>query len=130
MVDVIEDNIKVPPRTIYTGEDYVDDYFRLVNNSFLGVTNPLLVVAHATLDIPSVNATNITSHPERGLKIRKVTEYVLSLCARTYNVSISGGVPTSTVLDTDWGVFHARIRRQPGAEQRNLPSRHPQTPPL
>ncbi|KAJ6019806.1 hypothetical protein N7499_003093 [Penicillium canescens] len=51
------------------------------------------------------NKTYSGSHPESGLKISKVTQCALSLCARTYNVSVSGGNPNIGFSTPDYGMF-------------------------
>ncbi|KAJ5593446.1 hypothetical protein N7537_010350 [Penicillium hordei] len=77
----------------------------VVNKTFIGVKNPLLVVAHAALTLPSGKTSKLQSHPEKGLKIRNVTQCVLSLCARTYNVSVSDGIPSTSISAPDYGTF-------------------------
>lgn len=102
-------------QTISGGEEYVDDVV-LSNSSYLGVENPLMVIAHAQLDIPNTDKDVIHSHPEHGVKLRKVTECILSLCARTYDMNVTRGVPLTNVTDVDWGTFFTRTYKQsPGS---------------
>jgi hypothetical protein len=75
------------------------------NKTYMGILNPHLVVAQAALTLPSDHNETMTSHPEKGLKIRNVTQCALSPCARTYSVSVSGGIPSTRRSDPDYGVF-------------------------
>ncbi|KAE8349839.1 hypothetical protein BDV28DRAFT_52780 [Aspergillus coremiiformis] len=66
-----------------------------------GIENPLYVLAHANLDLPTTSDVN--SHPEKGLRINKVTQCAISLCARNYRISVRRGTPLINVTSTDYG---------------------------
>ncbi|KAJ5570225.1 uncharacterized protein N7459_009655 [Penicillium hispanicum] len=70
------------------------------NESFLGVDNAVAAFAHAELE--SEANTNITNLV-RGLRIRNVQECILSVCLKTYNVSVNSGTPQVNVTSVDYG---------------------------
>ena len=107
-VDWMENSVRIKnPDQGLTAAQEVDNLV-IPDNSYIGVENPLMVVAHAALDIPKANRSDIQSHPERGLKIRHVTQCVLSLCPRTYNLTVARGLPTADIARLDWGRFFTR----------------------
>jgi hypothetical protein len=69
----------------------------LSNATFNGVENPLMVLAHASLHLAQ------EKDPRQGLAVSRVEQCVLSLCEKTYETSVANGVPSSTVLSTNWG---------------------------
>ncbi|KAJ6000793.1 hypothetical protein N7481_001202 [Penicillium waksmanii] len=73
-------------------------------DSSLGVPYPVFVFAHAQFEAESANAsfTNITEFV-RGIRLKSVQECVLSLCLKTYNVSVSSGTPQVNVTSIDYG---------------------------
>ncbi|KAJ5605695.1 hypothetical protein N7510_008476 [Penicillium lagena] len=71
-----------------------------LNETFLGLESPLAVFAHAELEAEA--DTNITKLV-RGLRIRSVQECILSLCLKTYNVSVSSGTSLVNVTSVDYG---------------------------
>ncbi|CAI7629279.1 unnamed protein product [Penicillium pancosmium] len=76
---------------------------KLVESS-LGVPYPIFTFAHAQFEAESANAsfTNITEFV-RGIRLKSVQECVLSLCLKTYNVSVSSGTPQVNVTSIDYG---------------------------
>jgi hypothetical protein len=80
----------------------------LQNRTFLGVKNPLLVLAHALLAFAN------DRDPSQGLTINHISECVLSLCERSYITLVSSGTPLSVIVNTNWGtieVFNAATNR-------------------
>jgi hypothetical protein len=69
--------------------------------SYVGVDNPLQVIAHASLRLP--HEKSVSSHPENGLKLDNVTQCVLSMCTREYEISVSKGRPVINVTSVDFG---------------------------
>lgn len=69
---------------------------------YAGIHGPLVAMAHAQLGRPH-STIEVESSPESGFKIDKVTECALTLCERTYNVSVSSGTPSVDVLSVDYG---------------------------
>ncbi|KAL5050822.1 hypothetical protein BDW71DRAFT_173259 [Aspergillus fruticulosus] len=74
------------------------------NNSFVGVYDAFMVLAYAELSLPS-SGSNFTklSHPENGLHIDRVTQCVISMCTRTYDVAVSDGLSTVNVSAPEFG---------------------------
>ncbi|RHZ47233.1 DUF3176 domain-containing protein [Aspergillus thermomutatus] len=71
-----------------------DPFSPVPTEVYLGVENPMFVVAHAEIDDPD-NGSNP--------KIGRVTECILSLCTRTYHVSVSRGVPSVNTSSPTYG---------------------------
>jgi hypothetical protein len=73
----------------------------MVNSTFDGITNPLLTLGYLSLNISSLH---ISSVPTLSTALIKEA-YTCSLtpCVNTYGLSVSNGVPTLEVLDTDFG---------------------------
>lgn len=72
------------------------------NEVYAGIHGPLVVMAYAQLGRPH-STIEVETSPESGLKVDKVTECALTLCERTYNVSVSSGIPSVDVLSVDYG---------------------------
>lgn len=75
---------------------------------YAGVENPFFVLGHAELGLPEdalKTKTKFSSYPASGLSIKKVTECALTLCTRTYNMSVSGGVVVKNVSKPNYGKF-------------------------
>ncbi|KAJ5403245.1 hypothetical protein N7509_003116 [Penicillium cosmopolitanum] len=72
--------------------------------SSLGVPYPIFTFAHAQFEAGSANATitNITEFVH-GIRLKSVQECVLSLCLKTYNVSVTSGTPQINVTSIDYG---------------------------
>ncbi|KAL4897004.1 hypothetical protein BDV59DRAFT_209444 [Aspergillus ambiguus] len=68
--------------------------------NYAGVRFPVIVINYAQLDVPDLS---IKSHAETGLKINKVTQCPLTYCARTYDISVTNGIPLIKDLSEDWG---------------------------
>ena len=77
------------------------------NEVHAGVRGPLVSIAHAQFDRPHSTLT-VESSPESDFKIDKVTECALSLCVKTYNLSVSSGTPSADVLSVDYGELFNR----------------------
>lgn len=88
-------------------------YWFAGNEVYAGVRGPLIAIAHAQLDRPHL-APTIESSPDSDFKIDKVTECALSLCVKTYNLSVSSGTPAVDVLSVDYGeLFNRSIEDYP-----------------
>ena len=88
-------------------------YWFAGNEVYAGVRGPLIAIAHAQLDRPHL-APTIESSPDSDFKIDKVTECALSLCVKTYNLSVSSGTPAVDVLSVDYGeLFNKSIEDYP-----------------
>ncbi|CAG7944807.1 unnamed protein product [Penicillium salamii] len=73
------------------------------NSTFLGVDNPLLVLGQAEIEY-DISEKDLIGRPEQvGRQLSRVTECVLSLCSRTYNVSVKNGNPKVEVSSPDFG---------------------------
>ncbi|CAI7613061.1 unnamed protein product [Penicillium viridicatum] len=73
------------------------------NSTFLGVDNPLLVFGQAEIDY-DIPERDLVPRPEQiERKLSRVTECVLSLCSRTYNVSVKNGNAKVEVSSPDFG---------------------------
>lgn len=72
----------------------------LTLGNFLGVDTPVYAMAHAKFSAESnVNITDLV----RNIRISSVEECVMSLCLKTYNVSVSSGTPRVDVTAVDYG---------------------------
>ena len=69
------------------------------DQTFLDIENPAMVFSHASL------ALKDAQEPGKGLTVTHVDQCVLSLCERTYGVSVVDGKASSTVQSTNWGAF-------------------------
>ena len=111
IMSIPKDLIWVVDKLQFTAKS-TDLYFSnvLPNKTYVGVENPVYVVAHATLALPGDDSatSNQTwlSHPEKGIRIQQATQCILSPCARTHRISVSGGVPSSSVTEEDFGFFY------------------------
>ena len=72
------------------------------NQTFAGVHNPLVAVAHASLDY------NEEENPASGLRIVHAEACSLTPCARTYDISTTDGVSNASVVETDYGEIRMR----------------------
>jgi hypothetical protein len=110
-MSIPKDLIWVVDRLQFTGKS-TRLYFNnvLPNKTYLGVENPLYVVAHATLALPGDDSVTSNqswqSHPEKGIRVQQATQCILSPCARTHRISVSEGVPSSSVTGEDFGFFY------------------------
>ncbi|CAG7935855.1 unnamed protein product [Penicillium olsonii] len=76
------------------------------NKTFLGIKNPFYVYVHAALSFPFQNTTiDVGAHPNKNLKLRKVTMCALSPCTRTYKISVSRGVCSINILGPYFGTL-------------------------
>ena len=70
---------------------------------FLGIENPLLVLGHAEINYDT-NDRGLVPRPEQlQRKFGRVTGCALSLCSRTYNISVRNGNPKVQVSPADFG---------------------------
>jgi hypothetical protein len=69
------------------------------NQTFQDIDNPAMVFAHASLALKEAD------NPETGLTVTHVDQCVLSLCERTYGVSVVDGIAATSVQSTNWGAF-------------------------
>ncbi|KAL5333535.1 hypothetical protein BJX70DRAFT_380753 [Aspergillus crustosus] len=77
-----------------------------------GINNPSTVLAHAELDIPLNGNRYDLALPQtqRQLRLKRVTQCVISPCSRQYNVSVSSGIPSVNIAPPFYGEV---IRRDP-----------------
>lgn len=75
------------------------------NQTYPGVNDPLFVLAHAELDLHQRNSSDVRLpvNGEKILSITRVTECVISMCARTYDITISRGELSVIPTSTDYG---------------------------
>ncbi|PKX90088.1 DUF3176 domain-containing protein [Aspergillus novofumigatus IBT 16806] len=110
--------IEVPSEAIWAVN--YEDQIGLVsrtNSTYLGVQDPLVVLAHAELDLPFDKTTTfVPVHAEQNLTIRRVTECVISMCARNNNVSVSRGVFSNNMSSVDFGHMFYRNFNATAAE--------------
>ncbi|RDW64467.1 DUF3176 domain-containing protein [Aspergillus mulundensis] len=96
------------PRRMLWSPFSVFSYASLSSNySYLGVRNPLYVLAHAELDFAdkAVARQGDMLDLEKTLVLKNVTQCILSPCARTYRLSISNGDFTRDVSEPDYGTM-------------------------
>lgn len=77
----------------------MDTNLILHNTTFVGVENPLMVFAHASMRLIDRN------NAPKGLTISHVEQCVLSLCERTYETTVTNGIASAKVVSTNWGAF-------------------------
>ncbi|KAI2976447.1 hypothetical protein CBS147323_480 [Aspergillus niger] len=70
-----------------------------------GIKDPLIVVAHAELNLPQNWAYNESDFLSL-VEVTRATECALSICARKYNVSVTNGIHSVHVLDEDFGSLY------------------------
>ncbi|KAE8153561.1 hypothetical protein BDV25DRAFT_149089 [Aspergillus avenaceus] len=70
-----------------------------------GIEDPVIVVAHAELDLPRQWLSNETDLAS-AVKVTEASECAMSFCAREYNVSVTNGVGSVQVVDEDFGSFY------------------------
>ncbi|CAG8178792.1 unnamed protein product [Penicillium salamii] len=95
------------PRTVIWQIHNISELYQqntfLPNSTFLGVDNPLLVLGQAEI-VDDISEKDLIGRPEQvGRQLSRVTECVLSLCSRTYNVSVKNGNPKVEVSSPDFG---------------------------
>ena len=74
--------------------DFYDKH--MTNSTFDGIANPLLTLGHVSL--------NFTSKGLRGKeRIKEAHTCSLTPCVNTFNLSVTNGISTMEVLDTDFG---------------------------
>ncbi|KAI9041339.1 uncharacterized protein KD926_006915 [Aspergillus affinis] len=96
----------VPKDVIWAarGEEVLKESIENDHHEFLGVRNPLIVLEHAELDFNVIMAEDTAlPNPEEYLYVKKATECVISMCSRTYNVSVSEGAPSLNVSAISYG---------------------------
>ncbi|PWY73124.1 hypothetical protein BO94DRAFT_607607 [Aspergillus sclerotioniger CBS 115572] len=69
-----------------------------------GISNPLAVVTHVELNLPVTWKSN--DDLLRAIGVAKVTQCAFTVCAKTYNVSVTNGVASVQTLDEDMGSFY------------------------
>ncbi|KAL3467196.1 hypothetical protein BJX64DRAFT_192179 [Aspergillus heterothallicus] len=90
---------------------WVPDYqvFTDSNKTYAGIENPLVAVAYAQLGL--VNPTNAsdtpTFDPSTALEIKNVTQCAMSLCTRTYSISVADGIPNIRTSPPTYGKVFA-----------------------
>ena len=78
-------------------------------DDLLGFYRPLAVVASAEFDLPeqfSTNQSNFQSNLISAMKIKKVTECALAICAREYEITVHNGESSIKILDEDFGKLY------------------------
>lgn len=79
--------------------------YRLSNKTYLGVQNPIVVYGHSQITLESNWANATFQHPVLTPRIEKATECLLSLCLKTYNVSVNDGISSVTQSEPNFGSF-------------------------
>ncbi|KAJ5552318.1 hypothetical protein N7494_001696 [Penicillium frequentans] len=98
----------IPEKVVWVGHS-LPLVQTLSNKTIGGVENPLLVIAQAEFSLPAsemVESPGKQFFPGTNLGLSNVTECVLSLCSRTYNVSVSSGQSSIRVEKEDFGNFY------------------------
>jgi hypothetical protein len=86
----------------------VDSQVSFMSNSvYSGLENPLVAVAYAQIGL--VQETNEADtpafDPATALQLKSVTQCAMSLCTRTYNIAVTGGVSSINVSEPTYGKF-------------------------
>ncbi|CAG7931605.1 unnamed protein product [Penicillium olsonii] len=76
---------------------------------FLGIENPLLVLGHAEINYDTKDRGLVPRPEQLQRKFGRVTGCVLSLCSRTYNISVKNGNPKVQVSSPDFGEIKIRL---------------------
>ncbi|KAJ6035881.1 hypothetical protein N7540_000160 [Penicillium herquei] len=93
----------------YSANGVMGSNISLTNKTYVGVENPLYVVAHGRLALSDdYDEPGWPSKSEKPLLIQQVTQCILSPCARTYKLSVSGGKTSSKVSVEDYGSFYVQ----------------------
>lgn len=79
----------------------VDEADHTDNFTFAGVTNPLMVVAHAQMEYDTTFPN--ASDPVRGLKIKKITGCSLALCLSDWRISVNDGTTQAEASAIEFG---------------------------
>ncbi|KAL2858633.1 hypothetical protein BJX68DRAFT_262184 [Aspergillus pseudodeflectus] len=77
------------------------------NATYMGVRNPLYVLAHAELEFANKNmaGTEPMLDLRQTFRLKNVTQRVLSLCSRTYTMSVSNGDYSVETSPPDYGTM-------------------------
>ncbi|KAK4921732.1 hypothetical protein LTR49_010838 [Elasticomyces elasticus] len=68
-----------------------------INTNFLNVTNPILTLGRVSMGLNYINGSSSIDH------IAEAEECVLSLCERTFNISVADSTASFELLQTDYG---------------------------
>lgn len=66
--------------------------------------HPFAIVTHAVLGVPN-NENLLIAEPGKDLSIKEVSQCGLSVCAKTYHISVSSGVPSINTTFLDYGEY-------------------------
>lgn len=105
--DHLGDVIRLPYEVVWNVE--IQPSSSLSNRTYAGIKNPLVVFAHALIDLSesggdSAFNRNLDHIPgKQDMNLTNVTQCALSYCSRTWNVSVAYGVTSSNVISEDLG---------------------------
>lgn len=93
--------MQIPTRMVWSASP---EFNPIANRdrTYVGVKSPLLVLGHAELEY-SFDLLGPVTHPENGLKLKRATECAIAMCSRTYNISVSDGIPSTSTSAPDYG---------------------------
>ncbi|KAL2795844.1 hypothetical protein BJX66DRAFT_336552 [Aspergillus keveii] len=107
-------NLGFPQQIVWTPY-YQSSGGRRSNATYMGVRNPLYVLAHAELEFADKNLAG--TEPMLGLRetfrLKNVTQCVLSLCSRTYTMSVSNGDYSVETSPPDYGTMFENPHMDP-----------------
>ncbi|KAJ9485191.1 hypothetical protein VN97_g8163 [Penicillium thymicola] len=89
---------------VYSGfvPDASVEFIQHVDNStFMGVTNPLMVLAYVKIGYESAFLN--LSDPIKGLKVDRVTECSLAICLGDWQISVNQGTTMAEASNIDYG---------------------------
>jgi hypothetical protein len=80
---------------------------RTHNATYSGMTHPIAVLASAQLELqPTWNLTELP----RPIGVKRVQQCAMSICLKTYNVSVSSGNPSIDITSVDHGeMIHVKL---------------------
>ncbi|KAL4895068.1 hypothetical protein BDV59DRAFT_211901 [Aspergillus ambiguus] len=99
--------LSIPSMLIATVNNQIDGPY--LNQTILGVYSPLsaFVFIKFAVDSAFVAETYPAKELPKLMEITRATECVLSPCVRTYDISVSGGVPSTQTSLPEFGeIFH------------------------
>ncbi|RDW63084.1 DUF3176 domain-containing protein [Aspergillus mulundensis] len=73
--------------------------------TYAGMANPQLVLAHAQLTLIKEKVTGLTKQLDlaKVFRVAKATQCALTICTRTYNILVTNGTASFNVSATDYG---------------------------
>ncbi|KAF9893469.1 hypothetical protein FE257_010781 [Aspergillus nanangensis] len=74
-----------------------------LNQTFMGINNPVLVLAHAEFSLPDHVQIDQVSDLSQIIHLERATQSAISICAQTYELKVSGGTLPHNVSAPDYG---------------------------